>query len=217
MSEETLQIIEIFKSIQGETTFTGLPTTFVRLAACNLRCTWCDTTYSFGRGETWPLEKIFSTVTSYGCRHVCVTGGEPLLQKNVYHLMKELCDRGYCLSLETGGSLPIDQVDPRVHLIVDVKCPGSGMEKKNEWANLSKLRSKDEVKFVISDRNDFDYAKEVCEKYSLYEQVGQVLFAPAFDILHPQLLVEWILSENLRVRLNLQMHKFIWDPSTKGV
>ena len=212
--ENTLNIIEVFRSVQGESSLAGLPTTFIRLAACNLRCTWCDTPYSFGRGNPQALTSIIEQVKTNGCPYVCVTGGEPLLQENVFFLMSELSEKGYRVSLETGGSLPIDQVDPLVKIILDIKCPGSGMSEKNLWQNLSLLKPTDEVKFVILDRRDYDYAKEVCEKYQLTENV---LFSPAFDQLETKTLVEWILEDQLPVRLNLQIHKFIWDPQTQGV
>jgi 7-carboxy-7-deazaguanine synthase len=214
---DSLRLIEIFNSVQGETSFTGLPTTFVRLAACNLRCSWCDTTYSFGRGIKHSLEEIVARVNGYGHSHVCITGGEPLLQKNVYRLMAELCDRGYVLSLETGGSLPIEEVDPRVHMILDVKCPGSGMEAHNLFSNLPLLKQKDEVKFVIKDRADYDYAKGICAEYLLFVNKISVLFSPVFGEMDSQILVGWILEDKLPVRLNLQIHKFIWHPQTKGV
>lgn len=212
-----LNIIEIFSSVQGETSFTGLPTTFIRLAACNLRCSWCDTSYSFGRGNPLSLDDILAKVKEYGCHHVCVTGGEPLLQSGVHLLMKELCDRNHTVSLETGGSLSTEQVDSRVHIIWDIKCPGSKMEQKNLWSNLQLLSKKDEIKFVLLDRTDYEYAKETCLKYDLYNSVHQVLLSPVFGQLDPKELVNWILEDRLNVRLNLQIHKFIWTPTTRGV
>lgn len=212
-----LNLIEIFASVQGETSFTGLPTVFIRLAACNLRCQWCDTTYSFGRGTPYALEDILEKTHSFGCKNICITGGEPLLQKNVYPLMKALCDSGYTVSLETSGSLSTDQVDPRVHIILDIKCPDSLMSHKNHWENLDMLKKQDEVKFVIMSRQDYDYAKEICERYQLFQKVKEVLFSPVFESLEPQILVQWILEDRLPIRLNLQIHKFIWDPATKGV
>jgi len=170
MYQEILNLTEIFRSVQGETSFSGLPTTFVRTAACNLRCTWCDTSYSFGRGEPWEIGKILQEVESNGCRYVCVTGGEPLLQKNIHPLMKELCDRGYIVSLETGGSLPTKDVDQRVCVILDIKCPDSGMCDKNDWKNFEWLREHDEVKFVINGRDDYLWAKDVCYKYHLFDR-----------------------------------------------
>lgn len=212
-----LNLIEIFASVQGETSLTGLPTTFIRLAACNLRCTWCDTTYSFGRGISHRLSAILDTVETNGCPYVCVTGGEPLLQNNVYELMTSLCDRGYTVSLETGGSLPTTKVDPRVRVILDIKCPGSGMNEKNCWDNLLRLQEHDEVKFVILDKVDFDYSLHVCQEYGLLKRKKEVLFSPVFDKLEAKTLVAWILAHRLPARLNCQIHKFIWSPTTKGV
>jgi 7-carboxy-7-deazaguanine synthase len=213
----TLQLIELFGSIQGETSYSGLPTTFVRLAACNLRCTWCDTTYSFGKGVTWELETIIEDVQKRGHPYVCITGGEPLLQKNVYPLMEQLCDLGFKLTIETGGSLSTASIDPRVATILDVKCPGSGMSEKNDWSNLSRLKPSDEVKFVLADANDYKFAKEICQTYSLYQRERYPLFSPVFGMLDPKELITWMLADQLPVRLNLQIHKFIWDPCTKGV
>jgi 7-carboxy-7-deazaguanine synthase len=211
-----LNIIEIFASVQGETSRTGLPSSFVRLASCNLRCSWCDTTYSFGRGNPISLSAIIEKIDCLGCKHVCITGGEPLLQENVYDLMKRLCDAGYVLNLETGGSLSIDRVDLRVHVILDVKCPGSEMSSKNFWPNFEFLKADDEVKFVIKDRLDYQYSKEICLQYHLWNK-AHILFSPVHHVLDPQLLVSWILEDKLAVRLNLQMHKYIWSPDTKGV
>lgn len=211
-----LDLIEIFASIQGETSFSGLPTTFIRLARCNLRCSWCDTTYSFKRGTPHSLESIISRVEQNGCRHVCVTGGEPLLQENVHPLMSALCALGYTVTIETGGSLSTEKVDARVTVILDIKCPGSGMSEKNEWENLLRIRKSDEVKFVIKDQADYAFAKEVCEKYSLYER-AHVLFSPVHQVCSSQEMVKWILEDKLPVRLNMQIHKFIWDPLTRGV
>lgn len=213
----TLNITEIFNSVQGETRFAGLPTVFIRTAACNLRCSWCDTPYSFGRGTPMTLTSILDQVKSYGSSHVCVTGGEPLLQKEVYLLLNKLCELGYSVSLETGGSLPIDQVDNRVSTILDIKCPGSKMEKKNDWKNLVLLKDLDEVKFVLLDRTDYDYAKEIMEKYDLTKRTHPPLLSPVHGELDPQELISWILEDHLPVRLNLQIHKYIWHPTTKGV
>jgi len=212
-----LNIIEIFASVQGETSFTGLPTTFIRLASCNLRCTWCDTSYSFGRGTPVSIDAILEKVKANGCRHICITGGEPLLQENVYPLMEELLKAGYLLSLETGGSLSIAKVNSQVTIVLDIKCPGSGMSHKNLKENLDFLPAHSEVKFVILDRKDYDFAKTICEQHHLYTRSKEVLFSPVFNQLEAKTLVKWILEDNLPVRLNLQMHKFIWEPSTKGV
>lgn len=212
-----LNIIEIFASVQGETSFTGLPTTFIRLASCNLRCSWCDTTYSFGRGEPHSLEMLLEKVKENGCPYVCITGGEPLLQEKVYLLMQNFCDEGFSVSLETGGSLCTSKVDPRVVTILDIKCPGSLMEKKNYWANLEQLKPLDEVKFVIKDHTDYEYAKDVCQRFGLYNRSNPPLFSPVFEALDPKMLVGWILHDKLPVRLNLQTHKYIWSKDTRGV
>lgn len=214
---QTLRLTETFCSIQGETSLTGLPTTFIRLAACNLRCSWCDTPYSFGRGSETALSEILETVEKNGAPYVCVTGGEPLLQKEVYPLMAALCDRGYTVSLETGGSLSTEQVDPRVMTILDIKCPGSGMSQKNAWENLNRLLPQDEVKFVIKDKDDYLWAKEVCQKYALFDREKEPLFSPVHGVLNPQHLVQWTLEDKLPVRINLQIHKWVWTPETKGV
>lgn len=212
-----LNITEIFHSVQGETTFVGLPTTFIRLSACNLRCTWCDTTYSFSRGTAIPLDDIIAEVEKNGSRHVCVTGGEPLLQKEVIPLMEALCCKGFTISLETGGSLSIENVPSSVYNILDIKCPGSGMEEKNHWPNMGLLKPQDEVKFVLLDRADYEYAKSIIQKYRLDSKVNTILLSPVHGELCPQKLVGWILEDRLPVRLNLQIHKTIWTPTTRGV
>ena len=213
----TLNTTEIFNSVQGETTFVGLPTTFIRLSACNLRCTWCDTTYSFAKGNAMELTEIEAIVEKNGSRHVCITGGEPLLQKEVLPLMENLCRKGYILSLETGGSLSTEKVPEAVHTILDIKCPGSGMEEKNYWPNIGLLRAHDEVKFVLLDRADYEYAREIIRKYRLEAKVQSILLSPVHGALDPQILVGWILEDRLPVRLNLQIHKTIWTPQTQGV
>lgn len=215
--QPTLNIIEVFRSIQGETSYTGLPTTFIRLAACNLRCTWCDTTYSFGRGEPATLESLIQQVEQNGCKNVCVTGGEPLLQKNVIPLITQLCDKDYKVSVETSGSLTTEYIDRRAKVILDIKCPGSGMSNKNLWKNLEWLNVQDEIKFVIMDRADYDWSIEICNQYDLFSKSREILFSPVFNKLDPQKLIEWILVDQLPVRLNMQIHKFIWDPLKKGV
>lgn len=214
--QNSLQLIEMFASIQGETSFSGLPTAFIRLAACNLRCSWCDTTYSFGKGTAYSFSSILDQVKKYGCRHVCITGGEPLLQPKVHSLMSLLCDQGYILSLETSGSLCTKEIDPRVHVILDIKCPASKMSHKNYWPNLNGIRPIDEVKFVVQDETDYKYALEVCQNHQLFTRT-KVLFSPVFGILDPKILVSWILRDKLPARLNMQIHKFIWSPETKGV
>jgi 7-carboxy-7-deazaguanine synthase len=212
-----LNLIELFRSVQGETSLAGLPTSFIRLAQCNLRCSWCDTPYSFGRGTPHLVEAILHTIQEYGCQNVCVTGGEPLLQKNVHPLMSKLCDRGYRVSLETGGSLCTSEVDPRVHIILDVKCPGSGMDHKNFLKNLERLQPHDQVKFVVAHQQDYQYAKEICSQFKLFERNQEVLLSPVHGQLEPKQLIEWFLNDKLPFRLNLQIHKFIWHPETKGV
>ena len=210
-----LRLIELFASVQGETLSQGLPTTFIRLAGCNLRCTWCDTPYSFGRGEEHTQEEVIRFVEEAGCQEVCVTGGEPLMQKAVYPLMKALCDLGYSLQIETGGSLPTSEVDPRVRVICDIKCPGSLMSHKNHYENLLNLRPHDEVKFVIADAKDYAFTKEIITKYQLDRHTRPSLLSPVFDKLESKTLVEWMLEDKLKnVRLNLQMHKFIWQHET---
>ena len=216
-SDPTLNLIELFASVQGETSLSGLPTTFVRLARCNLRCSWCDTTYSFGKGEPYSLASILEKITNNRTKQVCITGGEPLLQDNIYPLMTELCNREHVVSIETGGSLTTEKIDPRVRIILDIKCPGSGMHEKNFFANLDTLRPHDEVKYVLADRNDYEYAKEISERHKLFDKVENVLFSPVHGVLDPKELVSWILDDALPVRLNLQIHKFIWTPTTQGV
>ena len=217
IENKSLNITEVFTSVQGETSFTGLPTTFIRLARCNLRCRWCDTSYSFSRGEEYTLESLIDQVKAAGVRHICITGGEPLLQKNVYPLMSTLCDLGYVVSIETGGGMSTEHLDSRVHTILDVKCPGSEMDHKNQWENFDRLKSHDEIKFVISHREDYLWAKNICAKYDLFSKVHSVLFSPVHDELPAEELIGWFLEDRLPVRLNLQVHKFIWPKTMKGV
>lgn len=214
---QTIRLIEIFPSVQGETSFTGLTSTFIRLASCNLRCTWCDTTYSFGRGEPHTIRDILDKVDSFGLQWVCVTGGEPLLQKQAIPLMEELLKKGYKVSLETSGSLPIDAVPKGVKTILDIKCPGSGMEKKNLYDNLNILKEQDEVKFVIKDREDYDFALSIAHKWKLFERKEPVLLSPVWGVLHPEELTWWMVKDKLKARLNLQIHKVIFGAERKGV
>jgi 7-carboxy-7-deazaguanine synthase len=216
MSQETLDVSEVFFSIQGESTRMGLPCIFVRLSFCNLRCDWCDSAYTFVPGKARSLEAIRREVASFPCRLVEVTGGEPLLQEAVYPLMAGLCDDGYEVLLETSGSLDIGRVDGRVCRIVDVKCPGSGMEARNRYANLDLLTPRDEVKFVIRDRTDYDFARGVVERFGLAGRCP-VLFSPVFGALENVQLAQWILADGLPVRFQLQVHKYIWAPDTRGV
>jgi 7-carboxy-7-deazaguanine synthase len=211
-----VKINEIFKSIQGESSYAGVPCTFVRTTACNLRCTWCDTAHAFYEGEEQSVESVLETVRRLGCRNVEVTGGEPLLQEEVYPLIRALLDEGYRVLVETGGSLPIERLDPRAVVILDIKCPGSGMSQTVCWDNLEHLKPHDEVKFVIADRADYAWAREVLAHYSAL-RTRCVLFSPVFGQMAPQALAAWILEDNLPVRMQLQMHKYIWDPAMRGV
>ncbi len=212
-----LTINEIFYSIQGESTYSGRPCVFVRLTACDLRCVWCDTPYAFTEGRKWTLDETIAEVERHACDLVEVTGGEPLLQPGVYPLMQALVDRGKTVLLETGGHLPIDRVPAGVVRIVDVKCPGSGEAARNHWPNLDLVGRADEVKFVIADRADYEFARGVLGERRLAERVGAVLFSPVHGRLEPKLLARWILEDGLPVRLQLQLHKYIWGPEVRGV
>ncbi|MCS7229594.1 MAG: 7-carboxy-7-deazaguanine synthase QueE [Candidatus Kryptonium sp.] len=215
--ENILTVNEIFFSIQGESSWVGLPCVFVRLTYCDLRCIWCDTEYAFYEGTDMTIDKIIEKVKSYNCKLVEITGGEPLLQENSLKLMKRLCDENFTVLLETGGHRDISQVDPRVHIIMDIKCPGSKMSHKNRWENINYLSSKDEVKFVIKDRSDYEWAKEVINKFNLAERVGTILFSPVFGEIEPVEIVTWILEDKLPVRFQIQLHKYIWSPTARGV
>ena len=217
MESQVLKINEIFYSIQGESTKAGLPCVFVRLTYCNIRCVYCDTEYAFYEGVDRTIEEIISEVESFGCKLVEITGGEPLVQENVHILMKKLCDLGHEVLIETGGSLPIDNIDKRVKIIMDLKTPYSKMEKKNRYENIQYLKPTDEIKFVIGSREDYDWVKELLKKYDLLNKVEQVLFSPVFDKVENIELAEWILQDKLNVRFQLQMHKYIWHPETRGV
>ncbi|MEO6239451.1 MAG: radical SAM protein [Vicinamibacterales bacterium] len=212
-----LTINEIFHSIQGESTHAGRPCVFVRLTACDLRCSWCDTTYAFHEGRKMTVDEVVARVAEYGCDVVEITGGEPLLQKEVYRLMDRLLAGRRTVMLETGGHLSVDQVPDGVIRIIDVKCPGSGEAAKNHWPNLDVLRAADEVKFVLKDRADYDYARDVVSRHDLTTRCAAVHFSPVHGVLDAQELAAWVLEDRLRVRLQLQLHKFIWDPSTRGV
>lgn len=205
----TLRISEIFYSLQGETTRVGLPTVFVRLTGCPLRCSWCDTTYAFTGGRTLSLEEILAQVAAYTPRYVCVTGGEPLAQKNCLKLLTALCDAGYDVSLETSGTLPVGEVDARVSRIVDLKPPSSGESTKNCWENLRLLRQDDELKFVIADRADYDWMRRIIVEHQL-AGCCPILLSPVQNTLSPQTLAEWILADRLPVRLQVQLHRLLW-------
>jgi len=211
-----LVINEIFHSIQGESSFSGLPCVFVRLTYCNIRCSYCDTEYAFYEGNEMSVDDILQKVRSYDCKLVEITGGEPLFQPNVHELMKRLCDEEYDVLIETGGSLDVSAVDRRVKKIVDFKCPSSGMMKKNLWKNVDFLQKSDEVKFVIGTREDYDWSKKMMHDFAI-EKKCSVLMSVVFGELEPVRLVEWILQDKLGVRFQLQAHKYIWHPAMKGV
>ncbi|QSR86948.1 radical SAM protein [Candidatus Methylacidiphilum infernorum] len=216
--ELKLLVNEMFLSIQGESTFAGYPCAFIRLTGCNLRCRWCDTTYAFSGGKLMPIRAVIDQVKAYDVPLVEITGGEPLLQKNSLYLLTLLCDLGYEVLLETSGSLPIDQVDSRVHRIVDLKCPSSGQSEHNLLSNLNWLGKRDELKFVIADRKDYEWAKnKLAEGKHWRDKVKAITFSPVFGEMDPQLLSQWILEDKLKVRLGLQIHKYIWGPDIKGV
>ncbi len=204
-----LRITEIFHSLQGESDSLGWRTVFVRLTGCPLRCTWCDTTYSFHGGEWRDIDAILDEVASHGARHVCVTGGEPLAQKRCLVLLRRLCDAGYEVSLETSGALDVAAVDPRVRRVVDLKPPGSGEASRNLWSNLDHLRAHDQVKFVIADRADYDWSVEAVRAHAIDARC-QVLFSPVQGTLAPRDLAEWIVADRLPVRFQLQLHKLLW-------
>lgn len=213
MSQDTdaqLRITEIFYSLQGETTRVGLPTVFIRLTGCPLRCTYCDTAYAFTGGQNMSLAHILQQVADYAPHYVTVTGGEPLAQKNCLPLLQALCDAGYQVSLETGGALDISAVDARVMRVVDIKTPASGEVEKNRWENLPLLTQHDEIKFVLCDENDYQWAKQIVQQHQLAEKCT-VLFSPAHDELNATQLAEWILHDHLPVRMQLQMHKLLWN------
>ena len=212
----SLKVNEIYYSIQGESTHVGRPCIFIRLTYCNLRCTYCDTEYAFYEGKDIEIPEIMAKIKQWNCNLVEVTGGEPLFQDECIDLLNELTTQNYEVLLETGGSLSISDVPIEIVRIVDFKCPSSGMEKKNLWSIVNDLQPHDEVKFVIGDREDFDWAKEMLNKYSLNEKCS-ILFSPTFGKIDPSLIVEWILEGDIPVRMQLQMHKLIWESERKGV
>ncbi len=212
-----LTVNEIFYSIQGESTRMGRPCVFVRLTACDLRCSWCDTAYAFHQGVKRSLDEVIAEVERYDCSLVEITGGEPLLQDDVYPLMERLLARGRTVMLETGGHRPITRVPRAVVKIVDVKCPASGETDRNDWGNLDALAPHDEVKFVIQDRADYEFARDVIGRYDLASRSAAVLVSPVHGVLEPRLLSEWMLADHLPARLQLQLHKYIWPPETRGV
>lgn len=206
---DRLRITEIFHSLQGESRSVGWPTVFIRLTGCPLRCTYCDTEYAFSGGEWMSLNSILSQVAYYAPQYVCVTGGEPLAQKNCISLLRQLVDAGFKVSLETSGALNIHQVDSRVVRVMDIKTPGSGESARNLLDNINHLTAQDQVKFVLSDRNDYDWARELLQEVQL-EKKCEVLFSPVYSQLEPKQLAEWILEDKLQVRFQLQLHKILW-------
>lgn len=220
MLDHTFNVSEIFRSVQGEGTRAGMPCTFVRLQGCKLRCVWCDTPYALDKrvvAKQMTGADIVAEIERIGCSFVEFTGGEPLEQQEVLPLMKTLCDMGYTVAVETGGHMDVSEVDPRVVRIIDVKCPDSKMEPLNRWENLLALRPSDEIKFVLASRHDYEFAREVIAKYTLSDSIAAVLLSCVFGSLEFKDVVEWILEDNLNVRFQLQMHKFIWHPETRGV
>jgi 7-carboxy-7-deazaguanine synthase len=212
-----LRLIEVYTSVQGESTWVGLPCVFVRLAGCNLRCTWCDSTFTFTGGARRPVDVVVAEVLATGVPLVEVTGGEPLVHKAAIPLMQALVDAGRTVLLETSGSRDISAVPPAVHVILDLKPPDSGEARANLWSNIPLLRRKDEVKFVLASRGDYEWARAALQEHRLDERAGTVLFSPAWGLVDPRELVEWILADRLPVRFQLQMHKYVWAPDERGV
>jgi 7-carboxy-7-deazaguanine synthase len=214
---DTLVIHEIYVSVQGESSFAGLPCTFVRTTGCNLRCTWCDTPQAFYGGKRMRRDEVLTAALATGTDLVELTGGEPLLQPGVVDLMRELCDAGKTVLLETSGEADVASVDPRVHKIMDIKAPGSGESHRNRWSNLDHLTDKDEIKFVLADRADYEFMRDVVRDRDLGQKTPHLLASTVFGSLAPSDLVRWVLADKLRVRVQLQLHKHIWSPSAQGV
>ena len=212
-----LTVNEIFYSIQGESTRAGRPCVFVRLTGCDLRCTWCDTEYAFHEGSRRSVDDVVSEVERFGCPLVEITGGEPLLQADVYELMERLLSAGRVVLLETGGHRPVDRVPAGVVKVIDIKCPGSGEVERNHWQNLDRLLPHDEVKFVLKDRADYEFARQVMDRHDLASRCAAVLMSPVHGVLDTKTLSEWMLADRMTARLQIQLHKYIWAPSTRGV
>ena len=212
-----LTVNEIFYSIQGESTFAGKPCVFVRLTGCDLRCSWCDTPYAFSEGQKMSIDAVLQQVDTYGSPLVEVTGGEPLLQEDVYPLMERLLQSGRTVLLETGGQIDVSRVPGAVIKVMDVKCPASGASDKTEWGNIDRLGSRDQVKFVIKDRGDYEFARDTLARHALERRCAAVLFSHVHGVLEPRALSEWILEDRLPVRLQLQIHKHIWGANVRGV
>jgi 7-carboxy-7-deazaguanine synthase len=214
---DRVRVNEIFYSIQGESTWAGRPCVFIRLTGCNLRCVWCDTEYAFYEGRQMTIAEVVAEVRSYGCTLVEVTGGEPLLQKGVHALFAALLEEKHTVMVETSGEQDLSEVDQRVIKIMDLKCPGSGECDRNRWSNLESLTPRDEVKFVLTDRRDYEWARGVISDHRLAGRVNAILLGPVFGRLEPASLAAWILEDHLPVRMQLQLHKQIWDPAARGV
>ena len=217
MASERLHINEIFYSIQGESTHAGRPCVFVRLTGCNLRCRWCDTEYAFYEGRRMTTAEVASIVAGHACKLVEITGGEPLLQEGVYPLMDALLESGHTVMVETSGATDVSKLDSRVIKIMDLKCPGSGECDRNLWSNLDHLRAHDEIKFVLADRKDYEWARDTIKERAIGGRVNAILMSPVFGELEPADLAKWILEDRIPARLQLQMHKQIWPPNTRGV
>ena len=219
---EFLRVTEIFHSIQGESTWAGYPCTFIRLTGCPLRCVWCDTEYSFYGGEKMALDELVAKCDEIGTNLVEITGGEPLIHRNAFVLARMLLDRGYTILIETSGAIDVSPLDPRVHKIMDLKCPGSGEESRNLWSNLEHLTGRDEIKFVIKDRADYEWARDVVLQRGLAEkkrqgQLREILFSPVWESVDFQQLAQWVLEDHLPVRYQIQLHKVIWGANVPGV
>jgi 7-carboxy-7-deazaguanine synthase len=213
-----LRVTEIFRSIQGESTHAGRACTFVRLTGCPMRCTWCDSEYTFSGGEHFTIDDIIDKVRDFGCTLVEITGGEPLAQREAFVLIKRLCDEEFEVLIETGGYVSTEAVDPRARIILDIKCPASSEAERNHWPNLNRLRADlDEVKFVIADRNDWEFAKKIIAEYNLEKSAKAVLISPAWGLIDLKVLANWIAESGLDVRMQLQLHKYIWGPDVQGV
>ena len=212
-----MTVNEIFYSIQGESDHAGRPCVFVRLSGCDLRCVWCDTPYAFPEGRAMEVTEIIEEVERYRCDLVEITGGEPLLQEDVYPMMDRLTAAGATVLLETGGHVDVGRVPDAVVKVMDVKCPGSGEEGRLVWDNLARLTARDQVKFVIADRVDYEFARDIVKRHTLETRCGAVLFSPVHDVLSPARLAEWVLQDHLRVRIQVQLHKYLWGAETRGV
>ena len=211
-----MKVCEIFTSIQGESSYAGMPCTFIRLTGCNLRCSYCDTVYAYYNGRDLSEDEIMSEVRRAGIDLVEITGGEPLLQKEVFHLIKRLLDKGYTVLVETNGSQSIKEIDKRAIVILDIKTPGSDMSKEMDFSNLDFVKSSDEIKFVITSRGDYEWSKEIIQRFKLMEKC-HLLYSPAFGVLPPENLARWMINDGLKIRLNLQLHKYIFSSEQKGI